>query len=71
MTNCTSKKNLPERQRYAVGSMSHLVGHKVMGYSPIPDFPAVAPETDRTSEVRRKYRCALYLFVGFLLGGFG
>ena len=22
-----------------------------MGYSPIPDFPAVPPETDRTSEV--------------------
>jgi len=36
--------------RFALGSLSHAVSHRVHGYVPIPDFPEAAPETDRTPE---------------------
>jgi len=45
------KKPMPQhvnpnegRQRFGIGSMSHILNHTVNGYDPIPDFPESAPD---------------------------
>ncbi len=35
---------------YVLGTLSHVVNHKVQGYQEISDFPEVPPNTDRTPE---------------------
>ncbi|KAL6049496.1 AP-3 complex subunit beta [Balamuthia mandrillaris] len=39
-----------EEERYHLGSLSHLVDHMAVGYTPIPDWPEETPDTDRTPE---------------------
>eukprot|EP01133_Synstelium_polycarpum_P016718 gene16718-19872_t len=33
-----------DRQRFILGSLSHIVNHSAMGYQSLPDFPEVAPD---------------------------
>eukprot|EP01132_Coremiostelium_polycephalum_P011829 gene11829-14469_t len=33
-----------DRQRFILGSLSHIVNHSAMGYQTLPDFPEVAPD---------------------------
>jgi len=35
---------LSERQRFMLGSLSHIVNHSALGYQVLPDFPEVAPD---------------------------
>ena len=44
---------LTEREKYTIGSMSHLLAQPAHGYTPLPDFPLVA--TDPSVRVFRRY----------------
>ncbi|KAL9645031.1 hypothetical protein ABK040_004524 [Willaertia magna] len=60
-TNLTIKsKFIDDRDRFTVGTLSHVVNHSALGYEPLPDFPAetlafeernVFGQTETTAEV--------------------
>jgi AP-3 complex subunit beta len=39
-----SISNTSDRQRFMLGSLSHVVNHSTLGYQALPDFPEVAPD---------------------------
>lgn len=41
---CQSVSPLAERERYTLGSLSHLLSHPARGYVPLPEFPTVASD---------------------------
>lgn len=58
---------LADRKRFTLGTLSHILNEAVNGYSPLPDFPLVAPDAavrnvkvvKRNKAQRRRHKKAL------------
>jgi AP-3 complex subunit beta len=44
-----------DRQRFMLGSLSHIVNHSTLGYQALPDFPAEAPDPSVRSPNEEKW----------------
>ncbi|KAM9985977.1 hypothetical protein ACTFIZ_004256 [Dictyostelium cf. discoideum] len=42
-----------DRQRFTLGSLSHIVNHTALGYTALPDFPDVAPDPSVREPIQR------------------
>ncbi|KAN0027233.1 hypothetical protein ACTFIU_009923 [Dictyostelium citrinum] len=42
-----------DRQRFTLGSLSHIVNHTALGYTALPDFPEVAPDPSVREPIQR------------------
>ena len=51
------------RDRYTLGSLSHILDQEVPGYKDLPEFPEEAPDSSvRTVEVKRNFKMVMTSF---------